>query len=141
MARRKRRVIRAENLGEEIKKILNEYGEDLAKDIDEVAQKVSQKGRSAVRNEAIAKFNSRKEIHRYARGWQVNADVNRLYISYEIYNKSQPTLTHLLENGHEMRGWAEGKPRFPGRPHIDPVAEELSEEFEKEVLDAIQRSE
>lgn len=134
-----RRVIMAENLGEEIKKILNEYGEDLTKEIDEVGKKVSQKGRTAVRNEAVAKFKSRKGIKRYARGWQINADVNRLYVSYEIYNKSQPTLTHLLENGHEMRGWATGLPRFPGRPHIDPVAEKLSEEFEKEVLDAIQR--
>lgn len=135
-----RRVIKAEDLGDEIKKIIREYGEDLTKEIDAAGKKVADKGKTALRNEATAKFGSRKNLHRYAKGWRVVSEPDRLYVSYEIYNASQPTLTHLLENGHEMRGWAEGLPRFPGRPHIDPVAEELAEEFYKEVQDAIQRN-
>lgn len=135
-----RRVIKAEDLGDEIKKIIREYGEDLTKEIDAAGKKVSDKGKTALRNEATAEFGSRKNLHRYAKGWRVIAEPDRLYVSYEIYNANQPTLTHLLENGHEMRGWAEGLPRFPGRPHIDPVADELAEEFYKEVQDAIQRN-
>lgn len=135
-----RRVIKAEDLGDEIKKIIKEYGEDLTKEIDAAGKKVADKGKTALRNEATAKFGSRKNLHRYAKGWRVVAEPDRLYVSYEIYNANQPTLTHLLENGHEMRGWAEGLPRFPGRPHIDPVADELAEEFYKEVQDAIQRN-
>lgn len=135
-----RRVIRVEDLGDEIKKIIQQYGEDLTRDIDEAGKKVSDKGKQALRNESAALFSSRGMRQKYAKGWRVVAEPDRLYISYEIYNASQPTLTHLLENGHEMRGWAEGKPRFPGRPHIDPVAEELSEDFEEEVLNAIQRN-
>lgn len=135
-----RRVIRVEDLGEEIKKIIRQYGEDLTKEIDVAGKKVADKGKTALRNEASAKFGSRRNLKRYAKGWRVVAEPDRLYVSYEIYNANQPTLTHLLENGHEMRGWAEGLPRFPGRPHIDPVAEELSEDFFKEVQDAIQRN-
>lgn len=135
-----RRVIRVEDLGEEIKKIIRQYGEDLTKEIDVAGKKVADKGKQALRNEASAKFGSRRNLKRYAKGWRVVAEPDRLYVSYEIYNANQPTLTHLLENGHEMRGWAEGLPRFPGRPHIDPVAEKLSEDFYKEVQDAIQRN-
>lgn len=136
-----RRVIKVDDLGEEIKKIIREYGEDLTREIDAVGKKVADKGKQVLRNESAAKFKSRKNLQRYAKGWRVVAEPDRLYVSYEIYNKSQPTLTHLLENGHEMRGWAEGLPRFPGRPHIDPVAEELSEDFYREVQDAVQRVE
>ena len=136
-----RRVIRVDDLGDEIKKIIREYGEDLTREIDAVGKKVSDKGKQVLRNESALEFKSRKNLQRYAKGWRVIAEPDRLYVSYEIYNKSQPTLTHLLENGHEMRGWAEGLPRFPGRPHIDPVAEELAEEFYKEVQDAVQRVE
>ena len=141
MARRNRRVISVDNLGDEIKKIIKEYGEDLTVEIDAVGKKVADKGKLALRNESSAEFNSRANLQKYAKGWRVIAEPDRLYVSYEIYNKSQPTLTHLLENGHEMRGWAEGLPRFPGRPHIDPVAEELSEDFYKEVQDAVHRFE
>ena len=134
-----RRVIRVDDLGDEIKKIIREYGEDLTVEIDAVGKKVADKGKQAIRNESAALFKSRKNLQRYAKGWRVVAEPDRLYVSYEIYNAKQPTLTHLLENGHEMRGWATGLPRFPGRPHIDPVAEELSEDFYKEVQDAVQR--
>ena len=47
----------------------------------------------------------------------------------EIKNTAKPSLTHLLENGHELRqgGFA------PAIPHIRPAFEQAADELRKEL--------
>ena len=45
--------ITPDRLGPEIEKILAEYGDDVEDNLDVITKKVAQKGRSALRNEAL----------------------------------------------------------------------------------------
>ena len=126
MARKK---ITLDNLGEELEKTLNDYGDDLVRSIDEVTKKVGQKGAAALRNESLEKFPaSKKHEKRYGSTWKTKKEKTRLYSTITIYN-SQPGFPHLLEKGHASRNGG----RVPGKQHISGVEAELIREFTKEV--------
>ena len=58
----------------------------------------------------------------------------RLSTTVTIYN-DHPGLPHLLEYGHVTRnGTKQTFPPTPAHQHIAPVAEELVETFEREVV-------
>lgn len=129
MARKK---IGIDSLDTEIQKILREYGDNIKADIDAVGEKCAKKGQTALRND------SPKDRPEYFSGWRINVTEGRVYSSFEVYNKKAPTLTHLLEFGHDIKvnGVIVGRTR--PIPHIIPVENILEEEFEKGVLNAIQ---
>ena len=118
-----------DNLASEVKKILDEYGDDVYGDLDEITRKVGRKGVQALKNESLAKFpSSGKHKKRYGQYWTSKAEKNRLYTRVIIYS-NQPGLPHLLENGHAKVNGG----RVPGRAHISPIEEQLVTEFETEV--------
>ena len=45
-----------ETLGEEVKKILNEYGEDVTTNLSQITKAIGSKGASALKNESHEKF-------------------------------------------------------------------------------------
>ena len=119
-----------ENLASEVKKILNEYGDDVYTDLDAITKKVGRKGVQALKNESLEKFpSSGKHKKRYGQYWTSTAEKGRLYTRVIIHS-NQPGLPHLLENGHAKVNGG----RVPGRAHISPVEKELVIDYENEVV-------
>jgi len=119
--------ITADRLGDEIQKILQQYGEEIEGDLDLITKKVAQKGATALRNESKANFKGTGE---YASGWSATTVKYPHYTSAVIHNKKVPGLPHLLEHGHALRSGG----RVKGRIHIEPVETNLIVEYEREVL-------
>lgn len=118
------------DLAAECKKILNEYADDLAKNVDEVTKAIGKKGAAALRDASRATFGG---TGKYASGWSSEEEKRPLHSKAIIYNKKAPGLAHLLENGHASPNGG----RVPGRAHIAPVEEQLIKEYEEAIKDAI----
>lgn len=108
--------------------ILEEYKTEVDKDLDTAIKKVAQAGQKALKGNSRSTFGG---TGRYASGWSVATEDDRvLHRKSTLYNKT-PGLPHLLEHGHAKRG---GGRWTPDKQHIAPVEEMVIEQFEKEVL-------
>lgn len=133
---RRRMQITIDQLDQAVKEIIDEYHEVLVEEIDKVAKRTAEEGRDYLKKDP-AGFNTRWGKKKYTSGWRVSEEKTRVYLSYEIHQHKQPTLTHLLEYGHALKHGGRAK----AYPHIDPTAEIVSNKFEKEVYDAVRRIE
>lgn len=124
-----RKAITPDKLGEEVEKILAQYGEEIEQNIDVIRKKVAQKGATALRNESKAKFNGED----YAKSWTVTEEKKPHYTSAIIHNK-KPGLPHLLEHGHVLIIGGRTVGRVEGREHIAPVEEEICNLYVNEVV-------
>lgn len=126
-----RRKITLDTFSTELKKILDEYADEVTENVQEVTKKVARKGAQAVKSESLNAF---KDVHlkkgRYGTGWTSTVETGRLSAQGIIYNKKYPGLPHLLEHGHAMRGGG----RVPGKAHIAPVEKKIVEMYEKEII-------
>lgn len=126
-----RHKITLDTFSTELKKILDEYADEVTENVQEVTKKVARKGAQAVKNESLNTF---KDVHlkkgRYGSGWTSTVETGRLSAQGIIYNKKYPGLPHLLEHGHAMRGGG----RVPGKAHIAPVEKKIVEMYEKEII-------
>lgn len=117
--------------------ILNEYAGEIAGNMDEIAKETGKRGAQALRQKSRETFpvdGKRKVSGEYAKGWTYRVEQTRMKVSVTIFN-DHPALPHLLEYGHVTRnGTGRTFPRTPAHEHIAPVAEEIAETFEKEVL-------
>lgn len=116
-----------DRLSIEVGKILEEYGENVQENINEIVSQMSKKGAKAVKSEARANFGG---SGKYASGWTSQAETGRLSAQGTIYNSSLPGLPHLLEHGHANRNGG----RTAGRIHIAKVEEQLVKDFESKVM-------
>jgi hypothetical protein len=122
-----------ENLDSEIKKILDEYGDEVNQNLDIITKRIGQKGAQALKNESLSEFpNSKKHKQRYGQTWTYEVEKKRLYTAVTIYNK-QAGLPHLLENGHALVAGGRSLGQVPGHEHIAPIADKLEQEYEAEV--------
>lgn len=118
-----------DNLADAVGYILAEYEGQVYENLDEITQRIGRKGVEALKNSSKDTFDGKK----YASGWAMQAEKNRLYTTVTIYNKKQAGLAHLLENGHVK---ANGTGRYgfwEGKEHILPVEQKLVSEYESEV--------
>ena len=123
-----------ENLASEVEKILQEYGDEVAENLDEIVTKVGKKGVQALKNESLDEFpDSGKHRSRYGSTWKATTEKKRLYTTVTIHN-TQAGLPHLLEFGHVV---SNGTGRVLGKAgahtHIAKVERELITDFEREV--------
>ena len=123
--------VTADNLASVVKGILDDYAEDVNKNMREVAHKVAQSGAKALRNDSMSKV---KRTGVYAKGWTTVKDETRATYSETIYDKNKPQITHLLEHGHAKRGGG----RVSGIEHIYPVEQEVINAFEKQLIEVLQ---
>lgn len=105
---------------------LDEYGEEVDRNMTEAVKAVAKAGATALRQSSKQTFGGTGE---YASGWTAAVDEGRLSTSAVIYNSKVPGLPHLLEHGHAKRGGG----RVEGRKHIEPVEEQIINEFQAEV--------
>lgn len=124
------RKITADNLGEAIAEILEEYGDEVQKDMDDVVKDVGKAGVKAIKS-ASGVFGG---TGKYRKGWTSQTETERYGSTVTIYNRT-PGLPHLLENGHAKRGGG----RVPGKTHIAPVEQELVKQFEEQIEKAVSK--
>ena len=119
-----RKRVTAETLADAVMEIMEEYRADVTASLRDVVHDVARKGAQAIRNDANQKFKDVKLPRgRYSTGWTVADADGRLDARSYIYNSKYPGLPHLLEYGHLNRDGS----RTPGRPHIEPVEEQLEQ--------------
>lgn len=123
-----------DSLATEISKILEEYGDEVSENMDEIVKKIGKKGVQALKNESLDMFPaSGKHRSRYGSTWKTTTEQKRLYTVVTIHN-SQAGLPHLLEYGHVIsNGTGRSLGQTKAHPHIFKVEQELIIDFEREV--------
>lgn len=83
-------------------------------------------GKSAARK---LRSTSPKKKGKYAKGWKATEEKQQAGngVTVVVANDKKPSLTHLLEKGHEKRGGG----FVSGKKHIEPAFEEAVEELER----------
>ena len=119
-----RRKVTLENLDKAIADILNQYQGEVVDKTKEITAVVTKTGAQALKNESLTQFNNVDLPRgRYGSGWTSQVETGRFSAQGTIYNSKYPGLPHLLEYGHLNRDGS----RTPGRPHIEPVEEQLEQ--------------
>lgn len=109
----------SKDLEASITKILNEWEDDFTTDTERTMQTVAL--------ETVKRLRETKSINpgEYTEGWTAE---NKAGI-VTVYNAAKPSLTHLLEYGHENPTAITGKKRTPAHPHIAKAEAWASEEL------------
>lgn len=109
--------------------------EDALKNVESVADQAAITCSEKAAKRAQTRLKSTSPGRKYARGWKVKKDRD----GATVYNASQPSLTHLLENGHDVISHGVKVGRARAIPHIKPVEEETKVYFEELIVSEIQR--
>lgn len=121
-----------DKLADAISGILSQYENDVRDNLAEITTQIGKKGVQALRR--VSKDALKTGSGKYARGWKTQVEKGRLGTTVVIFNE-HPGLPHLLEYGHVSRnGTGRTYGEVPGHEHIQPVAEELVRDFEREVV-------
>lgn len=123
------KAISIDELAVEITQAIAEYTEDVVAAIEAEVDATSK-----VIVDDI-KANAPRKTGEYARGWTRRKGTQPGTISYTIYNRSKPQLTHLLEHGHVKKGGG----RVEGRPHIGPAVDKHIPAMERRIEQIIER--
>lgn len=123
------KAITVDQLGAEIKKILDEYEDEITENIPEITTRVSDIGVKALKSSSKGAVKGNK----YWKGWKAEIFRKRMETTGIIHNAKLPGLPHLLEHGHAKVGGG----RVEGRVHIAPVEQKLIELYEKEIINEI----
>ena len=114
-----------------IKDILDDYSEEVAEASEEAVIETAKEARKKLRQSSTAVYGSGK----YSRGWQYKVTKKAGTTKATVYNGGKHgSLSHLLENGHALRN---GGRWNPPRKHIQPVNDEMQEEFVRKVKDKL----
>lgn len=121
-----------DKLADAISGILSQYENDVRDNLAEITTQIGKKGVQALRR--ASKDAMKSGTGEYARGWKAQVEKGRLGTTVVIFNE-HPGLPHLLEYGHVSRnGTGRTFGKVPGHEHIAPVADELVEQFQREVV-------
>ncbi len=110
--------------------ILSEIDYDCAEAIEKPVRECAKSGRSKLRKD------SPRMTGEYASGWSYTMKGKSKSVFAEIGNKRKPGLVHLLEKGHAKVGGGRVAPVV----HVDPVAQEVFDELERSIAEAIEEA-
>ena len=119
----------------QMEKILDDYTKEVRRATANSMDVIAKEGVQKLKNTSPRqKHHDRK----YAEGWGIKRQKTGTGIPVvTIYNRTNPQLTHLLENGHVIDNGRGTYGRTRGIKHIAPVEEwansELPEEIEREL--------
>lgn len=112
------------DLKDVLKQLLDEYGEKIREEVEKAIESTAK-----ATDKYLAEI-APKDTKAYARGFaKTKIEASWKGASVTIYNKSKPTLTHLLNDGWAMRNGE----RHEGDGHIDKGEQYRQEELQKEV--------
>lgn len=94
--------------------VLEEYAREVT---DEIRDVIDAEAKQAAEN--LRATSPRGRRSKYARGWVSEPDGDGAI----VYNKTEPSLTHLLEHGHATLAGG----RTAARPHIGPEEQATAE--------------
>ena len=121
-------VVSIDKLSEVIMDEMIKYSEMAIEDFERIAKDVAKEGEKKLKSTSPRGKGSKKG--HYADGWTVTAEETGVgAFSFVIHNKKKPGLTHLLENGHQLRSGG----RARAFPHIEQIEAWCIEEYEKRV--------
>lgn len=125
--------VQVADLDKAIKKILDEYGDEVKQTLDETTKAVSTKGKNKVKDAAPVGVRNGKYKKSISLK-KTKGDLNT--VEYKIYAKApEYRLTHLLEKGHAIHN---GTGRTKKYPHWSKGQEYIEENFEKEFKERIE---
>lgn len=126
--------ITAEALEAEVKKILEQYGEEVTANMGDIVTDVTKKGVQALKSESAATFGtSPNRKKKYKNSWKSQMETGRLSKQGTLYN-TEAGLPHLLEHGHAIVAGGRKLGNVAGREHIAKVEDELIRLMEQEVM-------
>lgn len=137
----------SKSLLDQYQELLKEYKKEVEDAIEESSKEASEYTLQLVKKESPftpAKMRDpwRKGKAHYRSGWKINYEnIGGLVGRFEIYNAKEPTLTHLLENGHAVApGWQYRFGKYvKGKPHIKPSEEAGAEYYHKSLVKKLGR--
>lgn len=114
----------------ELAKVVNEAIKECADDIVQGGEEICERAAKTARK--YLRQNSPERSGAYKKSWQVEKSKGGLgKFSIKVYSKAPHyRLTHLLENGHAIRG---GTGRVQGTPHISKAEKLAVEQIEKDI--------
>lgn len=132
-----KRRTNSRNFGNDIKKILAEYGDGVlnkfaaagSKNAEIFSNKLKQVKQPPATSQGSANPKTRRLWNEYSKGWTWDGQTKGTHFFVAIHNKKHYRLTHLLENGHET---VNGKTTRAFK-HIEPIAREFYDAYMKEV--------
>lgn len=120
----------ASGFGDAFEGILDDFADQCTSDAKKAVQKGGNACKRQLQGTAVP-----GDTGGYAGGWRMRTEYGSFGGYYvRVYNASKPSLTHLLELGHEK--WVHGVDtgeRVPGYEHIEPAYETGSETILKEL--------
>lgn len=113
----------ASSVQQQIAEILKQYENECNETIRKVTQEVAKETVTTLKQTSPKRKGRGKH---YASGWDVKEETTLGGgISFMVYNKTKPQLTHLLEHGHAKVGGG----RVQAIPHIAPAEEKAEIEL------------
>lgn len=110
------------SLSEQLKEILKDETLETRQKIEEVADQSSEYGLKLIKKRSPRDSNrksNRTGKKRYASGWRDEKEyVGGFIMKHTLHNVNEPTLTHLLENGHVVKNQFGTYDRARAIPHI-----------------------
>lgn len=125
--------ISMDQLGSTVRSMLEDYRDGVD---DAVSEAILETGKRALKT---VREKSPKERGDYAKGWRMTKEEYGLLArqtSVTIHNAKLPSLTHLLEKGHQKAGGG----RVEGIPHISTAESEavkLLPELAEEMIEEV----
>lgn len=111
-------------LAAEISAQIENYTEDVQQAIEKEVRSTARKIKKEV------KANSPVLTGEYKEGWAYSTSRREGRIVITVYNKDKPSLTHLLEKGHNIAG---GSKRVRAYRHIGPAEDKYIPQFQKNI--------
>lgn len=122
--------ISIDNLAKEVISILDEYNNDVTKQVKEAVTL------SAAHALNVVKDKSPQKSGDYKKGWCLTTNYDgKNDRRITLHNRKKPQLTHLLENGYEKQNGG----RVQGTPHISTAENEAVDILEKKVEEILQK--
>ena len=124
----------------DLKDVLGGYSKEIDDLTKEIAEEIARDGVKRIKE--LSPVNQKDTQHkgRYKRGWRMDIQKGFGTVEATIHNKTDYQLTHLLERPHVKKNqygsYGTTHPKSEG--HITKVQEEVSKEFEKELVRRIQ---
>ena len=118
------------SLSSDLMDILENYVGDVDKIVEESAKEAADICSNQLKN--TSPMGPGRKGH-YRTGWAVKPIQEGRLVSFIVYNKKKPQLTHLLENGHVIRNKKGTYGRAHPVKHIAPAEEAAAMKFELRV--------